>query len=99
MEAYQGLFDLMRNEHNLILLQSEMDEIIRASRNVVKEYNVEKENSGSLFRELAVRGNYAIPTTDQEQDWWEEGTDYKKCGDFMIRLFEYMDICKQQTKC
>jgi hypothetical protein len=38
--AYQELFDLMANEHDLILLQSEMDEIIIASQNVVKKYDL-----------------------------------------------------------
>lgn len=40
IEAYQELFDLMANEHNLILLQSEMDDIIKASQNVVKKYDL-----------------------------------------------------------
>lgn len=36
---YQGLFDLMANEHGLILEQSEMDEIIREVMAVVKLFN------------------------------------------------------------
>lgn len=39
IESYQELFDLMKNEYDLTLLQSEMDEIIRASQNVVKKFN------------------------------------------------------------
>lgn len=34
--SYQPLFDLMQDEHGLILLESEMDEIILAARQVVK---------------------------------------------------------------
>ena len=33
--AYQPLFDLMANEHDLILIQQEMDEIINAALKVV----------------------------------------------------------------
>ena len=38
-EAYQPLFDLMHSEHGLILLESELDEIIRTSQKVVSAYN------------------------------------------------------------
>jgi hypothetical protein len=55
--AYQELFDLMANEHDLILLQSEMDEIIIASQNVVKKYDLLAESrlnfkSHSVSREI-----------------------------------------------
>jgi acyl-CoA reductase-like NAD-dependent aldehyde dehydrogenase len=42
-EAYQPLFDLMSNEHGKTLLQSEMDDIIRASNKV-------QENVTELFK-------------------------------------------------
>jgi len=48
IEAYQELFDLMAKEHDLILLQSEMDEIILASQNVVKKYDLLADVSGLL---------------------------------------------------
>lgn len=35
-EAYQPLFDLMRKEHGLLLLPSELDEVIRTSVRVLK---------------------------------------------------------------
>jgi hypothetical protein len=38
-EAYQGLFNLMMNEHNLILTISEMDDIIHESQKVVEDYD------------------------------------------------------------
>jgi hypothetical protein len=49
--AYQELFDLMANEHDLILLQSEMDEIIIASQNVVKKYDLLADVVGSYSQE------------------------------------------------
>ena len=39
IEAYQDLFDYLHDEHDLILLQSEMDEIIELSANAVRKYN------------------------------------------------------------
>jgi hypothetical protein len=36
-KKYQGLFNLMSKEHNLILTISDMDEIIRESQNVVNK--------------------------------------------------------------
>lgn len=38
-EQYQGLFDLMKNEHNLLLTISEMNEIIYESQKIVNVYN------------------------------------------------------------
>jgi hypothetical protein len=38
-KCYQPLFNLMANEHNLILLDSEMDEIIRTCLLVVENIN------------------------------------------------------------
>lgn len=39
IEAYQELFNHLHDEHGLILLQSEMDEIIELSENVKLKYN------------------------------------------------------------
>jgi len=39
IEAYQDLFNYLHDEHDLILLQSEMDEIIDLSIKTVKKYN------------------------------------------------------------
>ena len=39
IEAYQELFNYFHIEHNLILTQSEMDEIIRLSKKTVEKYN------------------------------------------------------------
>ncbi len=38
-ECYQALFDLMYQEHDVILTVSEMDEIIRTSLQVVETIN------------------------------------------------------------
>jgi chromosomal replication initiation ATPase DnaA len=35
ISPYQPLFDLMANEHNLTLLESQLDDIIRASQKVI----------------------------------------------------------------
>ena len=40
--AYQPLFDLMANEHDLILIQQEMDEIIIAAEKVVDNFKTLK---------------------------------------------------------
>lgn len=45
IEAYQDLFDYLHDEHDLILLQSEMDEIIELSANAVRKYNEASEGS------------------------------------------------------
>jgi len=39
IEAYQDLFEYLHDEHDLILLQSEMDEIIDLSAKAVLKYN------------------------------------------------------------
>jgi len=39
-KKYQGLFDLMSNEHNLILTESEMDSIICEAQKVVNSENI-----------------------------------------------------------
>lgn len=39
-EKYQGLFNLMSNEHNLILTISEMNEIIKEAQNVLKLFSI-----------------------------------------------------------
>lgn len=39
IESYQNLFNHMADEHGLTLLQSEMDEIIRLSKEVVIKYD------------------------------------------------------------
>ena len=39
IEAYQDLFNYLHDEHDLILLQSEMDEIIDLSIKAVAKYN------------------------------------------------------------
>lgn len=36
-DCYQGLFDLMHNEHGVILLISEMDEIIKEAKKVTEK--------------------------------------------------------------
>jgi len=43
-----------------------------------------------LLRELIMRGNYCPPLTEQDVIWFEEGTDHKKCKDFMLKIFEFV---------
>ena len=95
--SYDKLFLHMINEHDIILNEQEMQEIC----NIVKDIQVNAvpsntplnpildiaDVSRSLFIELAVRANLIFPVTEQELDWFDEGTDFKKCGDFMPRLF------------
>ena len=45
IEAYQDLFEYLHDEHDLILLQSEMDEIIDLSAKAVLKYNEASEGS------------------------------------------------------
>ena len=42
-EKYQGLFDLMANEYDLILTLSEMDDIIREAQRVVKLLDIDSD--------------------------------------------------------
>lgn len=51
--AYQGLFDLMSNEHGLNLTKSEMDEIINEAQKVSEKVN-------SLEFDRKVRTGYNI---------------------------------------
>lgn len=44
--------------------------------------------SRSLFLELAVRTNRTMPEREEELAWFDEGTDFKKCGDFHERFFK-----------
>lgn len=47
---YQQLFDLLHDEHGMILLESEMDEIIRASLKVVENFSKYKESKNTLCK-------------------------------------------------
>jgi len=68
-DHYQGLFNLMSNEHNLILTISEMDEIIIEAQRVVN-----KISSKPL---LAVSG--CDHEAENGGDFWR----CKKCGERM----------------
>ncbi len=42
----------------------------------------------ALLRELAVRGRYVIPEDEKEKKWFDDGTDLKKCPDFLKRILD-----------
>ena len=91
---YQKLFDHMQSEHGLTLLQSEMLEIIYIVREMDKPNG---QLSGivqgwPLLRETAMRANLALPETEQDLQWFDEGVSVKNSGDFMERLFESLDL-------
>ena len=45
-----------------------------------------------LLRETAMRCRIAFPKNEQDETWFNEGTDKDKCGDFMQRLFNTMEV-------
>lgn len=45
-----------------------------------------------LLREVTFRCNLALPTSEEELEWFEEGCDRKKSGDFALRLFKRLGI-------
>ena len=48
-------------------------------------------NHKALLRELMVRGKFMFPQTEEEERWFEEGTDLKKCPDFLKRLLDAVE--------
>lgn len=46
-----------------------------------------------LLRELSMRSQLIFPENDQDEIWFNETL--KNSGDFMIRLFNAMDLTKQ----
>ena len=67
----------MNKEHNLNNAEIQQLNIADVSR--------------SLFLELAVRTNRTMPEREEELAWFDEGTDFKKCGDFHERFFKEID--------
>ena len=45
-----------------------------------------------LLRETAMRCRIAFPKNEQDETWFNEGTDKDRCGDFMQRLFNTMEV-------
>lgn len=52
---------------------------------------IHRYNGTALLRETAIRAHLVLPETELENKWFEEGTDNKKCGDFMERLFHAVE--------
>lgn len=50
---YQGLFNLMHNEHGLTLTISEMDEIISESQKVVNKISAANSSDGDVMRSFS----------------------------------------------
>ncbi len=70
------------NEHDL----SERE----ANKDNSEDTNCAIFDVSGLLRELIMRGNYCAPMTEQDLIWFEEGTDHKKCKDFMLKIFEFV---------
>lgn len=45
-----------------------------------------------LLRETAYRANLALPVNDRDEQWFNDGTDFNKSGDFMLRLFQTLGL-------
>lgn len=45
-----------------------------------------------LLRETAFRANLALPVNDRDEQWFNDGTDFNKSGDFMLRLFQTLGL-------
>lgn len=73
----------------LIEFHNEMEQANDAEKSTETALNMQSV-SVSLLRELAVRGNYVFPTTPEEIEWFEEGTNANKC-DLFTRLFEFFN--------
>lgn len=72
-----GLVEFMRDfAQEQINLLTQKNELVKA------------DVSRSLFLELAVRTNRTMPEREEELAWFDEGTDFKKCGDFHDRFFK-----------
>jgi len=52
-DYYQGLFNLMHNEHGLTLTISEMDEIISESQKVVNKISAANSSDGDVMRRFS----------------------------------------------
>lgn len=80
--------------------QKRLYNILNSDRDIEKQEGKEKNLTDkmiirdvkrSLFIELALRTNLVLPSNEQELQWFEEGTDHKKCGDFASRLFKEVE--------
>lgn len=49
-------------------------------------------NSYQLLRETTMRASLAMPETEQDLKWFDEGVSVDKSGDFMERLFSALDL-------
>lgn len=56
----------------------------------------EWQRTEKLLREITFRCNLALPTSEEELKWFDEGVDVTKSGDFMHRLFKRLDIGQEE---
>lgn len=57
---------------------------------------MEWQRTENLLRELTLRCQLILPTSEEELKWFEEGVDVAKSGDFMQRLFTRLGIGQEQ---
>lgn len=81
-QPMQELHEVIYDDQTFVVFQ----EIITP-----EEKEDDKHNTNALLRELIMRGNYCPPMTEQDEIWFEEGTDHKKCKGFMFKVFEFID--------
>lgn len=52
----------------------------------------EYDNILILLREAVMRGQMALPENSKDLEWFDEGLNYRKSGDFMERLFKALEL-------
>ncbi len=50
------------------------------------------ERTESLLRETVMRSNLAMPETEQDLKWFDEGVTHLRSGDFFERLVRHLDL-------
>ena len=49
---------------------------------------IHRYRDNELLRETAIRTHLTFPENEKEEEWFEQGTDISKSGDFKDRLFK-----------
>lgn len=95
---YQELFNYMSKEHDITLLENELQEIVRLVEKENKIIQAQKDRlelqeamltAINLVIELAMRTNTAFPRNEQQEGWFEEGLTGQH--EFQARLNNFLN--------
>ena len=71
--------------------------LVQSVYDAIKSLNkTSSKSKDKLLLELVFRNRLAFPRTSWEKQMFEEGLDHKVSGDFMLRLFDAIDLENEQ---